>query len=229
MKIIGHRGAAGLAPENSLKAIKAAKALDLDGIEIDIRITKDGQLILSHDAKLNRLAGKSMTISKHNLSDLIKIKLKSGEYLFSLKEVIEAVEDAPLVIDAKDNDWAEPLKNLLENYKYRRTLRVISFNHMELSKFKILCPDIEVYALSFFNIFSAIASAKKYKFEGIDVSYIGLTVAGYYIAKWLRLKIIVYGVNSKTAAKIISTFFPGTAITTDNPHLLKPLIKEIGE
>ncbi len=48
MKIIGHRGARGLAPENSLKAIQRALTYDVDMIEVDVRVQGD-ELVLSHD------------------------------------------------------------------------------------------------------------------------------------------------------------------------------------
>ena len=59
MKIIGHRGAAGLALENTLPGIELARLLGVDAIEIDVRKTKDNQLILCHDADLKRVAGVS--------------------------------------------------------------------------------------------------------------------------------------------------------------------------
>ena len=49
MKIVGHRGARHLAPENTISAIKKALDLAVDEIEIDVRVTKDGHVILHHD------------------------------------------------------------------------------------------------------------------------------------------------------------------------------------
>jgi len=57
IKIIGHRGAAGLAPENTLAAIKTAIEMSLDYVEIDVRLTKDGELVVIHDSTLKRTTG----------------------------------------------------------------------------------------------------------------------------------------------------------------------------
>src|SRR5688572_24217312 len=55
MKIIGHRGAAGIALENTAESIKAALALPIDGMEIDVRRTKDGHLVVIHDEDTSRI------------------------------------------------------------------------------------------------------------------------------------------------------------------------------
>jgi len=52
--VIGHRGAAGCAPENTLAGLRKAKELDLRWVEFDVRLTADSQLILLHDARLER-------------------------------------------------------------------------------------------------------------------------------------------------------------------------------
>ena len=53
-KIIAHRGASGQAPENTLAAIRKAMAIGVDMIEIDVRQTRDGAIVLMHDRTLNR-------------------------------------------------------------------------------------------------------------------------------------------------------------------------------
>src|SRR5215472_7279977 len=52
--VIGHRGAAGCAPENTLAGLRKAKELGCRWAEFDVRLTADGQLILLHDERLNR-------------------------------------------------------------------------------------------------------------------------------------------------------------------------------
>src|SRR5947208_1574738 len=54
MKVSGHRGAAGLAPENTFAGFELALALGVDGIETDVQKTKDGKLVLFHDSLLDR-------------------------------------------------------------------------------------------------------------------------------------------------------------------------------
>ena len=92
MKIIGHRGAAGLATENTLASIRKALANKIDLIEIDIRKTKDDQLVLSHDDSLQRIFGLNKKISHCNLTELRKICPE----LPTLKEALKTTKNTLL-------------------------------------------------------------------------------------------------------------------------------------
>jgi len=82
--IIGHRGAKGIAPENSLYGFKKAVELGIDGIELDVHLTKDGKLIVIHDMNLQRLAGiripiKQLTFKELKEYDISKFFTKNQE------------------------------------------------------------------------------------------------------------------------------------------------------
>ena len=68
--IIGHRGAKGIAPENSLSGFKKAVKLGIDGIELDVHLTKDRKLIVIHDMDLQRLAGLKIPIKQLTFKEL---------------------------------------------------------------------------------------------------------------------------------------------------------------
>ena len=70
MKVISHRGAASLAPENTLPSFTAALALPIDGVETDIQQTKDGKLVLFHDNTLERTTGAAGTIQDKTWDEL---------------------------------------------------------------------------------------------------------------------------------------------------------------
>ncbi|MES1168290.1 MAG: glycerophosphodiester phosphodiesterase family protein, partial [Oleiharenicola lentus] len=55
--IIAHRGASAEKPENTIAAFRRALALEVDGIELDVHVTKDGVPVVFHDAQLRRLTG----------------------------------------------------------------------------------------------------------------------------------------------------------------------------
>ena len=82
--IIGHRGAKGIAPENSLSGFKKAVELGIDGIELDVHLTKDGELVVIHDMDLQRLAGlripiKQLTFKELKEYDISKFFTKNQE------------------------------------------------------------------------------------------------------------------------------------------------------
>jgi len=70
--IIGHRGAKGIAPENSLSGFKKAVELGIDGIELDVHLTKDGKLVVIHDIDLKRLSGLKIPIKQFTFEELKK-------------------------------------------------------------------------------------------------------------------------------------------------------------
>ncbi|HEC92012.1 MAG TPA: hypothetical protein ENI51_03310 [Candidatus Atribacteria bacterium] len=70
--IIGHRGAKGIAPENSLSGFKKAVELGADGVELDVHLSKDNQLVVFHDMGLKRLTGQKILIKQLAFRELKK-------------------------------------------------------------------------------------------------------------------------------------------------------------
>lgn len=225
MKIIGHRGAAGLALENTLESIKAAIDAGVDAIEFDIRITKDGKLVLSHDRHTGRISKRSAHITENSLAALRKIKLNNGMTITTLSEAVIKTKDIPIIVEPKDGGWAEPLAYFLLARNYIRNYRVISFNHDELSAFHKLMPKVPVYALEHTRPFEVIRVAKKSGFTGIDINFWLLNPLTYYLARFHKLEIIVYTVNHPWIAKFLDFLYTGISITTDVPDQLQFLRK----
>ncbi|MFA5003880.1 MAG: glycerophosphodiester phosphodiesterase [Candidatus Saccharimonadales bacterium] len=98
MKIIGHRGARGLAPENTLKAFEKALEHHVDEIELDVRVTKDGKTVIIHNPFLKDPAGNKLEINKTTFEELQKHKPD----LASLEESIAFVNRrVPMLIEIK--------------------------------------------------------------------------------------------------------------------------------
>ena len=73
MIIIGHRGASGLEPENTIRSFKKAEELGVDMIEMDVRQSKDGELVVIHDRTLKRLFGVRKAVADLTVSELQEI------------------------------------------------------------------------------------------------------------------------------------------------------------
>ncbi|QFG69583.1 glycerophosphodiester phosphodiesterase [Ornithinimicrobium pratense] len=77
--VIAHRGLVGPdRPENTLAAVEAAFAADADGVEVDLRLTADGVLVLSHDADLRRLTGIPLPVVSSSWTDLSLAAARTG-------------------------------------------------------------------------------------------------------------------------------------------------------
>jgi len=89
MKVVAHRGASGRAPENSISAIKLALDMEVDFVEVDVRMTGDGHLVLVHDKKIDRVTNGSGYVSKMYFKKIRKFYLINGEKIPTLEEVLE--------------------------------------------------------------------------------------------------------------------------------------------
>lgn len=223
MKIIGHRGAAGLALENTLESIHAARKAGVDGIEFDIRLTADNQLILNHDSHTGRTATTKSKIKHSRLHKLKTILLRNDQRIPTVMQALRECKDTPAVIEPKGNDWAEPLSEILKPFINQRQTKVIAFNHSELGKFANLCPKVATYALHRTSALDALNAARQYGLDGIDINFWLLNPLTYWLARWHKLDIIVYTVNSPFLARFIAILYPAVALTSDRPDRLQSL------
>ncbi len=221
MKIIGHRGAAGLAPENTIPAIKAGLQAGVDAIEVDVRLTADKHLVLSHDASLERTHGVDVKVNRTTHSDVKDIRSKLGHHVPTLVEVLKFTGDTPLYIEGKNGDWAKALSALLKKQKNTDRISVISFNHQALSEFRTLSPRINTFVLEHRNPFDAITAARIYGFDGIDINYWTLNPLTYWLAKRHELDVVVFTVNKPWVASFLRVLYPKISITTDVPHKMQ--------
>lgn len=76
--VVSHRGDWRNAPENSLQAMKNCINMGVDMVEIDLKMTKDGQLVLMHDTKINRTMNGKDSVSNYTLAELKALRLKNG-------------------------------------------------------------------------------------------------------------------------------------------------------
>lgn len=115
MKIIGHRGARGLAPENTLVSLKKAIEHKADQIEIDVRVTKDGVPILQHDTKLADQSGNNLSIAGHTYESL---KARKSD-LATLAEALEFINGrVPIYVEVKKKVYIAPVVEVLSKYKH---------------------------------------------------------------------------------------------------------------
>ena len=126
--IVGHRGAAGLEPENTIKSIKRALEIGVDIIEIDVRSTKDGALILLHDEDFKRLAGvklKARDLLLNEIKEKITIK---GEEVATLEDAISVINGkVGLFIEVKEPETTLKIIDLIKAYNATSWIAIISF------------------------------------------------------------------------------------------------------
>lgn len=153
MQIIAHRGASGLAPENTLKAIRLALALGAGAIEIDVQLA-DGELWVFHDRRLERCTDGDGVLTAQSRAYLASLNAGEGEGIPTLWQVMEAIAgQAELHIELKGSQTADEVARLTRRAEtelgFAPTQWVVSsFHHPELARFAALRPDIRLGALT---------------------------------------------------------------------------------
>ena len=139
--VIGHRGAAGLAPENTLAAFEHAVRLGVDAVELDVHLSADQHLVVIHDERVDRTTNGSGKVADAPLSALRMLDAGAGERVPTLDEVLEAVPGHVAInIELKGRGTARRVARAVAPRK--RPLLVSAFDHGELARFHSLCPSI---------------------------------------------------------------------------------------
>lgn len=152
---IGHRGACGYEPENTLRSMKKALELGIDMIEFDVYVCKSGELVIIHDDTVNRTTDGTGYVTKMTFDELRKLDAGKGEKIPTLQEVLNLINGQVQVnIELKGVGTALPVAITIKDYTQKHSdvwtpehFLVSSFNHFELQAFKLAMPEIKIGAL----------------------------------------------------------------------------------
>lgn len=146
MLCIGHRGAMGHEPENTLSSIAKALALGVDAVEIDV-YNIENNLIVIHDRNLARTTNGQGYLEEHSFTYLRSLDAGKGQHIPTLKEVFDTVNRQAIInIELKGSNTAKLVLELISEYLKQGWSKsdfvVSSFNHYELHTITTLCPQI---------------------------------------------------------------------------------------
>lgn len=161
MKIYAHRGSSGTHPENTIAAFKAAAKLPVHGVEFDVHMTKDHELVVIHDETINRTSNGTGFIKDLTLAELKKFDFGSWyspkfkqETIPTLREVLYVFKDTHhhLNIELKSDVFPyegmeQAVLQMLNDYRLEARVVISSFNHEMVRNFKQLAPSIETAVL----------------------------------------------------------------------------------
>ncbi len=117
---IGHRGARGHEPENTLCSVRRALALGVQGIEIDVRLA-DGELIVLHDATLQRTTNGRGAVARKTFAQLRALDAGAGERIPTLREIFETVERRAFInVELKGRGTARRVEALIAEFVEQR-------------------------------------------------------------------------------------------------------------
>jgi len=215
LKIIGHRGAAGLLPENTLASFSRAVELGVDAVELDVHAWA-GQLWVIHDQKLDRTTNGTGPLSGYSLEQLRTLDAGGGAQIPFLEEVFEVIPKSIAInIELKGKDTAAPVARFLAEAVQREVL-VSSFDHQELARFQNLAPDQPVAPLFDRWRGDPVAVGRGFASRYINLSRKVATAARCQLIIDAGFQILVYTVNDPVEATALSAMGV-SGVFTDYP------------
>ncbi|MFH1661748.1 MAG: glycerophosphodiester phosphodiesterase [Candidatus Falkowbacteria bacterium] len=198
---IGHSGAKGYEPENTLRSFKKAINLGVDMIELDVYICKTGEVVVMHDNKVDRMTNGSGYVDSKSLKQLKKLKIKKSEKIPTLREVLNLINRKTKInIELKGEKIASPVLSIIKEYVNKNNwsyddFLISSFNHYELQKFNKLNKDIKIGALTYCIPIGFAEFAEKINTYSIHLSKDFINKKFVNDAHKRNLKVFVYTVN----------------------------------
>jgi len=216
MKVIGHRGAKGLAPENTLRAFKKALEHHVDEIEFDLRVTKDDIVILHHNPDLTDPADNKLLIADHTLAELREHKPD----LLTFKELLEFADyQTHLLIEIKPHEPTTPIIRLLtaEITKGRPIgmMSICSFDQAILRAVHKTFPEIELVVIERWSGIRATLHAREISTKRISIGSSWLWQGFLMMMHWRGYQISPYTLNDPEQVRKWQPYLYG--IITDYP------------
>ncbi len=159
--IFAHRGVSSAFPENTMSAFRAAENVGADGIELDVQISQDGELVVIHDEKVDRTTNGKGYVKDLTVKELQKLdasfKFKkpfTKNPIPTLREVFEWMQGNQLIcnVELKNNIFPyegieQKLIGLIKEFRYENRIIISSFNHYSIVKCFQLAPEVEIAPL----------------------------------------------------------------------------------
>ncbi len=199
MLCIGHRGAMGHEPENTLLSVRKALSLGVDAVEIDVYNVEDN-LVVIHDRNLSRTTNGTGYLRERSFQYLRSLDAGKGEQIPTLREVIETINKQVLInIELKGSNTAKLVVALIQEYLNQgwseQDFVVSSFNHYELHQVKALDPQIKTGMLIYGLPWEYIAIAQKLQADIVIASIDYATVELIDAVHRHNLAVWIYTVN----------------------------------
>jgi glycerophosphoryl diester phosphodiesterase len=237
IQVTSHRGFSHDVPENTLPAIEKAIEEQADYVEVDVRVTKDGELVLLHDNSLKRTAGVNKKIWDLTYNEVFGLDAGSwlsdefkGTKIPTLREVLELSKgkvmlNLDLKYRAEEDALAQKVVDLIKEYEMEWQCVVTSTSLKCLEQVKELNPDIRTGFITY-QIYSGL-----YENEAVDFFSMKYNLVSKGVVRQVHKngkEIHVWTVNSKTEFERLERIGVDNIIT-DNPAYAKQVLYQESE
>jgi len=238
--VFGHRGAAGHAPENTLISFSKALEMGCDGIELDVHLSKDNEIIVCHDERVDRTTdgiGFIKDLSTKEIKSLDAGKWYRGDYhgqsIPTLEEVIELIGDKNIMINIELKSGPiiykgieERVVEFINKYGLKDRVIVSSFNHYSLYAIKQFDNGIKTGALYMAGLYNPWEYASIMKADAIHPYF--FSVNADIVKGCIEKGIMVnpYTVNDEKYLSLMAQMGV-SGIITDFPDIARKIVDQM--
>lgn len=238
-KIWAHRGASGYRPENTIPSFQYAMDLNADGVELDIQLTKDGQIVVCHDELLDRTSN-----AKGFLKDYTLEELKSFDFSYqypelgkvtipTMKEIFELLKPSNLIINIELKTGVfdyegieEKIIQLTHEEGFEDRVIYSSFNHYSILKIQQLDPKAKTAFLYCDGTIDMPTYGSKYHVDALHPDFCNLRYPHFIEdCKKYHLDVNVWTVNTEEIAKMCLSYGVNSIIT-NYPDKIRKIVEE---
>jgi glycerophosphoryl diester phosphodiesterase len=216
---IGHRGAKGYEIENTVISFLKAVDMHVDGIELDVHLSSDNEVVVFHDDTVDRLTDGKGLIYAFTVPELKRLLINGKEKIPTLREVLELIDRKCFInIELKSYGVTETVINLIEeyvknkNWKYQDFL-VSSFDWNALQQVAFLNDKIPIGVLTETNLELALAFAKFIQAKSLHPHFHLLTKENTAQIQSKGLQVFPWTVNEKKDIEVIKSYNVNGIIT----------------
>jgi glycerophosphoryl diester phosphodiesterase len=209
--IYAHRGASGRFPENTMYAYRAALRHGADGIEIDVQLSRDQEVVVIHDSTLERTTNGSGMVQNYTSAELRKLSAGSWFHpkfrpakIPRLKDILSFIQPTSLklLIELKNfflpqPELEEKVVQLVQQSNLVDRVIISSFNFNSLLRIKELIPEMRTGLLYIGHLREPWEIAKQFRTDELHVPKTELTPALILESKKCGLKVIGWTINSR--------------------------------
>lgn len=217
---IGHRGARAYEPENTLLSFKKALELGVDAVELDVRRTKDGEIVVIHDAKVDRTTNGKGPVSELTLREIKQLVTEKGEKIPTLEEALDFLDKkVKILIELKEIGFEKKVLSLIHEKGLEKNVIIVSFLEEALRKVRELKDEVET-GLIYVRHKNPIKAALELRANYLLPLYRFTHTANVQKAHEKGLKVIVWTINKQEeVAEYAKKGVDG--IASDRPDILK--------
>jgi glycerophosphoryl diester phosphodiesterase len=217
---VGHRGARAYEPENTLRSFGKAIELGVDAVELDVRRTRDDEIVVIHDANVRKTTNGEGLVNELTLEEIKRFVTEKGEKISTLEEALDFLDKkVKILLELKEMGFEKKVLNLIHEKGLEKNIVIVSFTEEALRKVREMDNKIET-GLIYVRHKNPIEAALELKASYLLSFYRFTHTANVQKAHEKGLKVIVWTINKpEEVSDYVKKGVDG--IASDRPDILK--------